>query len=809
MSLRPVSYQGCVQVTAVLAHPAHVSQAFTASLDGFIRLWDLSDGAPIKAWNLSAPIRHMVVSPDASTAYATVLKGVDLVGKKAVSYVNEINLVDAGKQKRLFKCRAAASLALSARGDTLFAVARKDLLVWSTDDAPGDKEPRRLRHARNLVAVAAHPQDAFVAVGDERGEIFRWYSAAGALGTEVCSKDNMHWHAHAVRCLGASEDGSYLLSGGEEGVLVLWQIETGHRQYLPRLGGAINALATSACGTIVAVLCQEQTIQLVNLLTRKVQRTLRMLPLPAAPTLDAPPAGAEPGTGAAALGARAAVLGVEPRHGYVMLNPRGTTLQLWDALSGRHVGSVEATTRNHVKGAGQLGGGGKQRPIPQRVLLAAFSAGGDSLALVHGREDAGGAGGGAGGGAAAEMQLSFWGKKEGSFAAQTKVMAPHAGRVGALAYSPTADAVVSAGDDGTFKLWDARRAAGDGPGAQAERTTVWRCSAVGSFRAVGSRAAAYSRDGSVLAVAFASSIPLYAADGLALQGCLTNAAVAEPVEALHFTAGAPYLVAASPFSLAVWELRTMSLAWWYDTAVASVAVHPTLPEIAVGLAGDEDGHVAVCAVHDAVPQRVVRLRGDTAPAVVFAWRAEGERGEAELLAVSPARGFTPLGGAAGAHDSAGAGAEEPADPQPAGAAESERPGAQRQRAAFDAIYGAGRRAGAGGAGPAGAGTGAGGAGSVGAARGNPGGEMLDGPAHVLPPCASIAPAFLAALLPPAPRAEPAAAAPAAARAGDAADGEAAEAAAAEAAEAAATEAREVPRGLGVPAAYALFRALQS
>lgn len=34
-----------------------------------------------------------------------------------------------------------------------------------------------------------------------------------------------------------NSDGAYLTSGGEEGVLVVWQVETRQTRFLPRLGG--------------------------------------------------------------------------------------------------------------------------------------------------------------------------------------------------------------------------------------------------------------------------------------------------------------------------------------------------------------------------------------------------------------------------------------------------------------------------------------------------------------------------------------------------------------------------------------------
>jgi hypothetical protein len=55
-----------------------------------------------------------------------------------------------------------------------------------------------------------------------------------------------------------------------EGVLVTWQLDTGYRQFLPRLGGAVIALANSSCGTVVAVLCDDDVIQV-----KKIQKNMQ------------------------------------------------------------------------------------------------------------------------------------------------------------------------------------------------------------------------------------------------------------------------------------------------------------------------------------------------------------------------------------------------------------------------------------------------------------------------------------------------------------------------------------------------------
>jgi NET1-associated nuclear protein 1 (U3 small nucleolar RNA-associated protein 17) len=120
----------------------------------------------------------------------------------------------------------------------LLAIAGKDLLVWKRgmSESAGDK-PIKFAHARRVVVVAAHPEGKYIATGCDRGEIFLWHNILAsrdsmetdaALGEErgqpFCSGNTMHWHAHAVRCLQPSADGATLLSGGEEAVLVQWQV---------------------------------------------------------------------------------------------------------------------------------------------------------------------------------------------------------------------------------------------------------------------------------------------------------------------------------------------------------------------------------------------------------------------------------------------------------------------------------------------------------------------------------------------------------------------------------------------------------
>ncbi|CAB4269057.1 unnamed protein product [Prunus armeniaca] len=54
-----------------------------------------------------------------------------------------------------------------------------------------------------------------------------------------------HWHPAGKVSLSFSSDGAYLYSGGVEGVLVVWQLDTGKRKFLPRIGSPLLYLTDS------------------------------------------------------------------------------------------------------------------------------------------------------------------------------------------------------------------------------------------------------------------------------------------------------------------------------------------------------------------------------------------------------------------------------------------------------------------------------------------------------------------------------------------------------------------------------------
>eukprot|EP00371_Babesia_bovis_P001833 XP_001610480.1 WD domain, G-beta repeat containing protein [Babesia bovis T2Bo] len=72
------------------------------------------------------------------------------------------------------------------------------------------------------------------------------------------------WHAHGVNCLSYTPDGSMLLSGGEEGVLVVWHLHTGAKKFLTRLGSAIFHITCKKSGSAYILSCEANDILFVD-----------------------------------------------------------------------------------------------------------------------------------------------------------------------------------------------------------------------------------------------------------------------------------------------------------------------------------------------------------------------------------------------------------------------------------------------------------------------------------------------------------------------------------------------------------------
>jgi WD40 repeat protein len=111
------------------------------------------------------------------------------------------------------------------------------------------------------VSTGIFLNDGTYVVGDNAGKL-HFITTSEDKKSVISSK---HWHAHRVNCLETDITGDYLYSAGEEGVVVIWNLRTEKKTFLPRLNGEINSLSLSKNNQILAINTSDNSIKFVNL----------------------------------------------------------------------------------------------------------------------------------------------------------------------------------------------------------------------------------------------------------------------------------------------------------------------------------------------------------------------------------------------------------------------------------------------------------------------------------------------------------------------------------------------------------------
>jgi NET1-associated nuclear protein 1 (U3 small nucleolar RNA-associated protein 17) len=82
----------------------------------------------------------------------------------------------------------------------------------------------------------------------------------------------LHWHAHKVNSLVFIPGSPYLLSGGEEAVVVQWHLETQAKNFISRLGNSILTISLSLPAmTYYSVQMADNTVKIVRFDNNKIK----------------------------------------------------------------------------------------------------------------------------------------------------------------------------------------------------------------------------------------------------------------------------------------------------------------------------------------------------------------------------------------------------------------------------------------------------------------------------------------------------------------------------------------------------------
>lgn len=464
--------------------------------DGTITAWNYITTVETRGHKVSDPIEAIAVSSDGAQAlirHSPKGSAIVIDGKTSFKTASSLTGLEIHKSAVYVVAWGPSSLVLGMRKGALTSNIEPSNFAWVEIPV---QVPITCATSR-LVPVSgsgkkqdsARP-DLAVAIGNREGQIQLYTRISTVFSTatkqDLPSPRILHWHRNAVSAVTFSADGNYLISGGKETVLVLWQLATGKRQYLPHLTAEIQNIVVNAKGTRYALRMGDNSILVLSTSELKAVAHFPGLQLPA--------------QGHSRLKKEQhflsrTVAALHPRGPHLLLLavpssiPGSTTdnahrpfLQTFDIRNSRHI-SRQALTRNNVT---DFNVGPEGEPIKSPDVTAiALSADGKWLASVdewlppladlkhvmattnvqnlngeeleavkqeHARRR--------------EIHLKFWqwDETEGLWALNTRADSPHAqfngvgpgsgaGRILRLVADPSSGGFVTIGEDSQVKIW--------------------------------------------------------------------------------------------------------------------------------------------------------------------------------------------------------------------------------------------------------------------------------------------------------------------------------------------------------------------
>ncbi|CAM9415742.1 unnamed protein product [Chrysoparadoxa australica] len=514
-----------------------------------------------------------------------------------VSEVTESGTSSTKSSSSAVKMRCTSCVLGGGEGGVLWAVMGNRKRVHFTE-VNGRGRKWTLKLNKVVTSLTASPavgkRQSMLVTGHGDGEICLWHDigchAEGKAKHQAPVCTSMHWHSHRVLTMQLSVDERFLLSGGEEGVLVQWNISTGSKTFLPRLGGPVAGIAASTGGHLVAVSSFSNSLRMVSLVNWQVPWRIEGLTFPSFDTAEY---------------TSKMKLWVEPASGCVAVNGRPGHMQLYDPSDESVRSSIEVVPYNRISRL-------EKRPMqPPLVQFAAFSSAGASagattgaathMVTVQGREDT----------SWSKGMLKFWtmDKASGSYKVNAVLDSPHTGPITSLTYHPKQDQVVTTAgtEEAAVKIWTLLPS---GKGANAG----WACTLTLHYK-VGRTAhsSAFSGDGSLLAVGFATAtstttaartdsapavVTLWNPEAAALVAVVMSPDQGQRLTCPTFLPGCPHLAACTNEGAVIWDLLTCSTVWNLRGDVVCMAAVDSPAALQSGkqgiTVGGGCGGVAVC-----------------------------------------------------------------------------------------------------------------------------------------------------------------------------------------------------------------------
>ena len=288
-------------------------ELYVSATSGTIEKWDWTQGLQIGHWKLSSAIYNLTTSAQTSDqAKNELVYTID--GKSEKSPMFSAHRLNSGQNpaktevKTLLKYDQPLSFVKVLQGGRFVVATSAQQLIIGHSNSPVPASLQELSYTWRIVscpeyivsidARVSYPEidrkkskggkrkieSLDIAVGGLKGAIHIYENLLGNLmrREQPTSKDHstdlssrrLHWHRNGVLAVKWSLDGNYLISGGEETVLLIWQLETGKRQHLPHLGATIESVVVSPSGSSYAVRLADNSAMILS--TSELQPTFSM-----------------------------------------------------------------------------------------------------------------------------------------------------------------------------------------------------------------------------------------------------------------------------------------------------------------------------------------------------------------------------------------------------------------------------------------------------------------------------------------------------------------------------------------------------
>ncbi|XP_071977045.1 WD repeat-containing protein 75 isoform X2 [Engystomops pustulosus] len=414
-------------VTGIEFNPNNPLQLYSCSLDGTIKLWDFIDGILIKTFHIGYKMFSLY-----SSKHDTVFVIAENKDSSENFQLLSIKLPKSTEQECEAKNltilfadvnQSPKSTAVGRNGEYIVTVKALCLFIYFKNEKLSrfSLSSSSKKGANNtFTVVTCHPTEDCIATGHKDGRIRLWRNFNHK---QDYTYSTLHWHHDSVADLAFSAEGTILFSGGVESVLVQWSHSLEHkREFLPRLGGAIQHIATSSDGSLLCTSHVDNKITIIDA-NLKVSGIIQGLLK-----------GRDVKTG----------LLVDPRSKALVLNGKPGHLQFYSLHDDKHFYNLDIVQQEFVNQAGL-----------QHIELvkAAFNAKGNWLTTVEElkRNET----------SHLEVQMKFWEyvDKLQSFVLNTTINWPHEDQISSLSFKTGSDSdkdvptLVTTGNDGLFKVW--------------------------------------------------------------------------------------------------------------------------------------------------------------------------------------------------------------------------------------------------------------------------------------------------------------------------------------------------------------------